>query len=93
MARNTSGTGYWLVARDGGIFSFGTAEYQGSLPGLGIVDDTADAMLPTATGDGYLIVCANGTAYGVGDAPQFGDVQSAVPGYDGKVVGAASLPG
>jgi SpoIID/LytB domain protein len=93
MARDTAGTGYWLVAQDGGIVSVGTAEYQGSLPGLGIVDDTADAMLPTSTGDGYLIVCADGKAYGVGDAPQLGDVQSAVPGYDGKVVGAASLPG
>ena len=28
--------GYWLVAKDGGIFSFGDAKYFGSLPGLGI---------------------------------------------------------
>jgi SpoIID/LytB domain protein len=93
MARNVVGTGYWLVAQDGGIFSFGTAKYQGSLPGLGIIDYTANTILPTTTGDGYLIVCGDGTADEVGDAPQFGDVRSAVPGYDGKVVGAASLPG
>jgi len=93
MARNVAGTGYWLIAQDGGIFSFGTAQYQGSLPGLGVVDDTADAILPTTTDNGYLIVCGDGKAYALGDSPQFGDVQSAVRGYDGKVVAAASLPG
>jgi SpoIID/LytB domain protein len=93
MARDVAGTGYWMVAQDGGVFSFGTAKYQGSLPGLGIVDYTAKTILPTTTGNGYLIVCGDGTADEVGDAPQFGDVRSAVPGYDGRVVGAASLPG
>jgi hypothetical protein len=28
--------GYWLVAADGGIFTFGDATYQGSVPGLGV---------------------------------------------------------
>ncbi len=28
-----SGNGYWLVAGDGGIFSFGDAEFAGSLGG------------------------------------------------------------
>jgi SpoIID/LytB domain protein len=92
MARNVTGAGYWLLAQDGGIFSFGTAGYQGSLPGLGITDDTATAMLPTATGFGYLILCGDGKAYDVGDAPQLGDVSSAVPGYSGRIVSGASTP-
>ena len=31
MARTRTGNGYWLVAADGGIFSFGDAAYQGNL--------------------------------------------------------------
>jgi hypothetical protein len=30
MAATPSGRGYWLVARDGGIFSFGDARFFGS---------------------------------------------------------------
>jgi SpoIID/LytB domain protein len=93
MASAPGGTGYWLVAQDGGIFSFGTAQFEGSLPSLGIDEDTANGILPTATGGGYLIVCRDGTADDTGDAPQFGDVQSAVPGFSGTIVAAASTPG
>jgi hypothetical protein len=28
--------GYWMFARDGGIFTFGDATYQGSVPALGV---------------------------------------------------------
>jgi len=90
MARDAQGTGYWMVASDGGVFAFGTAAYEGSLPGLGISNDTAVSLLPTDDGLGYLIVCGNGAAYDVGDAPLLGDVLSAVPGYSGKVVAAAA---
>jgi hypothetical protein len=93
MARDITGTGYWLLAQDGGVFSFGTSLYQGSLPGLGVVDDTATAMLPTDTGEGYLILCGDGKAFDIGDAPQLGDVRTAVPGYTGKIVSGASVPG
>jgi hypothetical protein len=30
MASTPSGNGYWLVATDGGIFSFGDAAFHGS---------------------------------------------------------------
>nr|HMS24541.1 hypothetical protein [Acidimicrobiia bacterium] len=33
MAATASGNGYWLVAADGGIFSFGDAQYYGSMGG------------------------------------------------------------
>jgi hypothetical protein len=33
MASNR-GNGYWLVAADGGLFSFGTAPFYGSIPQL-----------------------------------------------------------
>jgi hypothetical protein len=34
MAPTPSGQGYWLVAADGGIFTFGDAAFQGSTGGL-----------------------------------------------------------
>jgi hypothetical protein len=41
VASNPAGTGYWLIASDGGIFGFGVP-YFGSLPGAGIsVNDVA----------------------------------------------------
>ena len=33
MARNAAGTGYWLVATDGGVFAFGGAPFVGSMGG------------------------------------------------------------
>ena len=30
MAASPSGAGYWLVATDGGIFTFGDAQFSGS---------------------------------------------------------------
>jgi hypothetical protein len=88
MAVTPGGGGYWLVGADGGIFSFGNAPYEGSLPGIGL-HATAVAVLPTASGQGYIIVTSNGQAVGFGDAPQFGDVAGVVPGYSGHLVGGA----
>jgi hypothetical protein len=34
MAPTTGGLGYWLVASDGGIFSFGDAVFYGSTGGI-----------------------------------------------------------
>jgi hypothetical protein len=33
IAANPDGSGYWLVAFDGGVFSFGGAPYEGSMGG------------------------------------------------------------
>ena len=34
MAATPSGTGYWLVAADGGVFAFGDAAFSGSAAGI-----------------------------------------------------------
>ena len=34
MAATSSGHGYWLVASDGGIFSYGDAVFDGSTGGV-----------------------------------------------------------
>jgi hypothetical protein len=90
MAATSDGGGYWLLGADGGIFSFGNAPFEGSLPGIGL-KATAVTILPTATGQGYVIVTSSGQAVGFGDAPQFGDVAGEVPGYGGHLVGGAMV--
>jgi hypothetical protein len=92
MAPTPNGAGYWLVASDGGVFSFGDAAFEGSLPGVH-VSATGVALLPTLTGAGYLIVTADGRAVDFGDAPQLGDVADVVVGYSGHLVGGAVVPG
>ena len=71
MAPTPSGNGYWLVARDGGIFTFGDATFQGSLPGRGVLE-TAVELLPSPSGFGYLIVTAQGRVHAFGDASSGG---------------------
>jgi hypothetical protein len=34
MSSTPSGQGYWLVARDGGVFAFGDAPFHGSTGGM-----------------------------------------------------------
>ena len=36
MAATPDGGGYWLVARDGGVFTYGDAPYFGSLGGTAL---------------------------------------------------------
>ena len=36
IAATPDGNGYWQVASDGGVFNFGDAAYDGSLPGMGV---------------------------------------------------------
>jgi hypothetical protein len=80
------------VAADGGVFCFGDAPFEGSLPGVG-AQGGGVALLPTRSGLGYLIVTSDGRAVNFGDAPQFGDVADVVAHYSGHLVGGALVPG
>jgi outer membrane protein assembly factor BamB len=51
--------GYWLVASDGGIFSFGDASFYGSTGSLRL-NRPIVGMAPTADGKGYWLVAADG---------------------------------
>jgi hypothetical protein len=74
MAATPSGKGYWMVAGDGGIFSFGDAGFYGSA-----VDGTAEKRVvdiaPSATGKGYYITGSNGAVYAYGDAKFYGGAE------------------
>ncbi len=81
--------GYFMVARDGGVFAFGDAHFAGSCPGIGGCAGSAVAVMPDHSGDGYWVVTSTGNVYTFGDAPYFGAPQhglvtSAVATPDGK---------
>jgi hypothetical protein len=79
MTPTAEGNGYWLVASDGGMFSFGGAIYHGSIPGLGI--HPAGSGLPhslakpivgmsaSPNGEGYLMVASDCGVFAFGNAP------------------------
>ena len=71
MAPTHDGKGYWLVASDGGIFSFGDANFYGSAGGSNLPDG-AVGMVASPDGGGYLIATENGVVLPYGDAQAFG---------------------
>jgi hypothetical protein len=42
------GRGYWLIGADGGVFSFGDASSQGSLPAMAVAVSDIVGAAPTA---------------------------------------------
>ena len=66
MAPTSSGRGYWLVASDGGIFTFGDAKFRGSHARVSPVSP-AVALVPTKSGTNYRLLLANGAVSGPND--------------------------
>ncbi len=90
MVPTADGGGYFMVASDGGVFTFGDAKFEGSCPGIGGCSGVAVAVVPDASGNGYWVVTATGHVYAFGDAvyrgapgPQSVPVTSAVRTTDG----------
>jgi hypothetical protein len=71
MAATPSGNGYWLVASDGGIFTFGDAAFFGSM-GNKHLNKPIVGMAPSPTGKGYWLVASDGGVFTFGDAGFFG---------------------
>jgi peptidoglycan/xylan/chitin deacetylase (PgdA/CDA1 family) len=61
-AATPSGNGYWEVAADGGVFSFGDAAFHGSMGGLPL-DAPIVGMAATPSGNGYWEVAADGGVF------------------------------
>ncbi|MGH8976061.1 MAG: hypothetical protein ACRD0C_22975, partial [Acidimicrobiia bacterium] len=66
-----AGVGYWFVAADGGIFSFGDAAFHGSTGGTRL-NQPIVGMAATPTGKGYWFVAADGGIFSFGDAAFLG---------------------
>jgi hypothetical protein len=62
MAVSGGGSGYWLVASDGGIFAFGTAPFWGSTGALRLVAPVVGMAADNATG-GYWLVGSDGGVF------------------------------
>lgn len=66
-AHSSPAQGYWEVAADGGIFTFGSASFEGSLGGHALGSPVV-GMAATPDGGGYREVQANGVVSSFGDA-------------------------
>ena len=67
MAVTPSTNGYWLVASDGGIFTFGDARFFGSMGGQRL-NKPIVGMAATPDGGGYWLVASDGGIFSFGDA-------------------------
>lgn len=65
--------GYWLVGRDGGIFTFGSATFHGSTGGMQLQRPVV-AITPTATRGGYWLVASDGGIFAFGNAGVYGSI-------------------
>jgi len=91
MASTPDGKGYWLVANDGGIFTF-NAPFFGSL-GARHLNAPIVGMAATPTGKGYWLIAGDGGVFTFGDAKFYGStggmhlnspIKQIIPGPLGK---------
>jgi hypothetical protein len=73
IASTQDGGGYWLVASDGGIFSYGDAHYHGSTGSL-TLNKPVVGIASTPDGGGYWLVASDGGIFNYGDALFYGSV-------------------
>ncbi|HWE56633.1 MAG TPA: hypothetical protein VG435_14065 [Acidimicrobiales bacterium] len=67
MAATPDGKGYWMVAKDGGIFAFGDARFFGSTGGVRLAQPIV-GMAATPDGKGYWMVASDGGIFSYGKA-------------------------
>ena len=82
-------SGYRMVASDGGIFSFGTLPFCGSMGGVPLAQPVV-GMASTPDGGGYWEVASDGGIFAFGDARFFGSTGAVH--LTKPVVGMASTP-
>jgi hypothetical protein len=71
MAPTPTGQGYWLVAADGGIFSYGDAPFFGSTGDIRL-NQPIIGMARPSNGQGYWLVARDGGVFAFGRAPFLG---------------------
>jgi hypothetical protein len=63
--------GYWQVASDGGVFSYGSASFYGSTGNMRL-NQPVVGMASTPDGKGYWLVASDGGVFSYGDAHFYG---------------------
>jgi N-acetylmuramoyl-L-alanine amidase/ribosomal protein L24E len=89
MAATPSGNGYWLVAADGGVFTFGDANFYGS-EGAATLNKPIVGMAATPDGHGYWLVASDGGIFTFGDASFYGSTGALT--LNKPIVGMAATP-
>ncbi len=87
--------GYYEVAADGGVFTFGGARFFGSMAGKHL-NAPVVGIIPTANDDGYWLVAADGGIFPFGNARFYGSMGSQrlnMPVVGGAVTAPAGCPG
>ena len=75
MTPTSDGNGYWLVASDGGIFTYGDANFYGSAGSIRL-NQPIIGMSVTADGGGYTLVATDGGVFNYGDSQFYGSLGS-----------------
>jgi hypothetical protein len=75
VARTPTGRGGWVGAADGGVITFGDAEFAGSMGGKRL-NKPIVGIAATPTGKGYWLVATDGGIFSFGDAKFFGSTGS-----------------
>jgi hypothetical protein len=89
LVASTARPGYNEVASDGGIFSFGTAQFYGSMGGKPL-NAPIVGMASTPTGTGYWEVASDGGIFAFGTASFYGSMGG--QSLNKPIVGIASTP-
>ncbi len=89
MATTPSDGGYWMVATDGGIFSFGDAQFYGSTGAIHL-NKPIVGMASTPDGKGYWMVASDGGIFSFGDAAFYGSTGAIH--LNKPIVGMATTP-
>jgi hypothetical protein len=76
--------GYWLVAADGGVFSFGNTSFLGSMADTPLNQPTV--AMAAGPGGGYWLVATDGGLFSFG-APVFGS--SGTTSHNSSIAGMA----
>ncbi len=87
--RTTGVSAYWLVASDGGVFSFAGAPFYGSTGNIAL-NRPVVGMAATPNSGGYWLVASDGGIFSFGNAQFFGSTGNLR--LNQPVVGMAALP-
>ncbi|HKY77480.1 MAG TPA: hypothetical protein VJS45_15135 [Acidimicrobiia bacterium] len=88
-AENPTGEGYWVATSDGGVFTYGNAQFYGSMAGKKLRAPITD-IVPSPTGQGYWLVAEDGGVFSFGDATFFGSPADVA---NSPTVAIARVPG
>jgi cell wall-associated NlpC family hydrolase len=81
--------GYWMVASDGGVFSYGDARFFGSTGNIRL-NRPIVGMAATPDGGGYWMVASDGGIFSFGDAQFYGSTGNIA--LNQPIVGMAPTP-